>query len=55
MDDRGVMPYGHRVCLTTAADWLPIDWPADCDEEYWELRRGRTGVPAGQQDDTARP
>ncbi len=37
--DGGVMSYGYRVCLTTAADRIPFDRPADYDEEYWELGR----------------
>ncbi|MGO4534741.1 FAD-dependent oxidoreductase [Leifsonia sp. 2MCAF36] len=37
--DGGVMSYGYRVCLTTAADRIPFDRPADYDDEYWELGR----------------
>ena len=37
--DGGVMSYGYRVCLTTAADRIPFDRPDDYDEEYWELGR----------------
>ncbi|WP_431219426.1 FAD-dependent oxidoreductase [Leifsonia xyli] len=37
--DGGVMSYGYRVCLTTAADRIPFERPADYDEEYWELAR----------------
>jgi hypothetical protein len=37
--DGGVMAYGYRACLTTAADRIPFDRPADYDEGYWELGR----------------
>jgi hypothetical protein len=37
--DHGVMSYGYRVCLTTAADRIPFDRPDDYDEDYWELGR----------------
>jgi len=37
--DGGVMSYGYRVCLTTAADRIPFGRPEDYDEEYWELGR----------------
>jgi len=37
--DGGVMSFGYRVCLTTAADRIPIERPADYDESYWELGR----------------
>lgn len=37
--DGGVMSYGYRVCLTTAADRIPIERPDDYDEAYWELGR----------------
>lgn len=37
--DGGVMAYGYRACLTTAADRRPFDRPADYDEGYWELAR----------------
>jgi hypothetical protein len=37
--DGGVMSYGYRVCLTTAADRIPFERPLDYDEEYWELGR----------------
>ena len=37
--DGGVMAYGYRVCLTTAADRIPFERPDDYDEEYWELGR----------------
>jgi hypothetical protein len=37
--DGGVMSYGYRVCLTTAADRIPFDRPDDYDEGYWELGR----------------
>ncbi|GAA2727823.1 FAD-dependent oxidoreductase [Cellulomonas aerilata] len=54
--DGGVMSYGYRVCLTTAADRLPFERRAGYDEEYWELgrrlfaqwRRTGTEVVAGQ-------
>lgn len=54
--DGGVMAYGYRVCLTTAADRIPFERPDDYDEEYWELGRRlfandrRNGVerPAGR-------
>lgn len=37
--DGGVMSYGYRVCLTTAADRVPFGRPAGYDEGYWELGR----------------
>ncbi|MFF1572219.1 FAD-dependent oxidoreductase [Leifsonia sp. NPDC058292] len=37
--DGGVMSYGYRVCLTTAADRIPFERPLDYDESYWELGR----------------
>lgn len=37
--DGGVMSYGYRVCLTTAADRIPFELPDGYDEEYWELGR----------------
>ncbi len=37
--DGGVMSYGYRVCLTSAADRIPLERPDDYDEEYWELGR----------------
>lgn len=37
--DGGVMAYGYRACLTTAADRVPFERPADYDEGYWELAR----------------
>lgn len=54
--DGGVMSYGFRVCLTTAADRIPFERPDGYDEEYWELGRRlfardeREGVerPAGR-------
>jgi hypothetical protein len=54
--DGGVMAYGYRVCLTTAADRIPFERPDDYDEEYWELGRRlfandrRNGIerPAGR-------
>jgi hypothetical protein len=53
--DGGVMSYGYRVCLTTAADRIPFERPAGYDEAYWELgrrlfaqwRRDGVDVPAG--------
>jgi hypothetical protein len=37
--DGGVMSYGYRVCLTTAADRIPFERPVGYDEGYWELGR----------------
>jgi hypothetical protein len=37
--DGGVMSYGYRLCLTTAADRIPFERPAGYDEAYWELAR----------------
>ena len=37
--DGGVMSYGYRVCLTTAADRIPFERPDGYDEAYWELGR----------------
>jgi hypothetical protein len=37
--DGGVMSYGYRVCLSSAADRIPFPRPAGYDEEYWELGR----------------
>ncbi len=37
--DGGVMAYGYRVCLTTAAHRIPFDRPDDYDDDYWELGR----------------
>jgi len=37
--DGGVMAYGYRVCLTTAADRLPFERRDGYDEAYWELGR----------------
>jgi FAD dependent oxidoreductase len=53
--DGGVMSFGYRVCLTTAADRIPFERPAGYDEEHWELgrrlfakwRRDGVDVPAG--------
>jgi hypothetical protein len=50
------MSYGYRLCLTTAADRIPIERPPGYDESYWELARRvfrhweREGVvpPAGR-------
>src|SRR6476660_466068 len=35
----GVMAYGYRGCLTTAADRVPVTRSDDHDEGYWELGR----------------
>ncbi len=37
--DGGVMSYGYRVCLTTAADRVPVERRDGYDEAYWELGR----------------
>ncbi|TDD13177.1 FAD-dependent oxidoreductase [Nonomuraea diastatica] len=37
--DGGVMSYGYRVCLTSAADRIPIERRPGYDEEHWELGR----------------
>jgi FAD-dependent oxidoreductase family protein len=37
--DGGVMAYGYRVCLTTAADRVPFARRAGSDEGHWELGR----------------
>jgi len=37
--DGGVMAYGYRVCLTTAADRLPFGRRDGYDEAHWELGR----------------
>ncbi|HEY8589230.1 MAG TPA: FAD-dependent oxidoreductase [Naasia sp.] len=37
--DGGVMSYGYRMCLTTAADRIPFSRPDGYDEAYWELGR----------------
>lgn len=37
--DGGVMAYGYRVCLSTAADRVPFARPADHDDADWELGR----------------
>jgi hypothetical protein len=37
--DGGVMAYGYRLCLTTAADRVPFERPDGYDEAYWELAR----------------
>lgn len=48
--DGGVMSYGYRVCLTTAADRVPLTRREGYDEAHWELGRRilhhweRTGV-----------
>ncbi|MGH1526624.1 FAD-dependent oxidoreductase [Leifsonia sp. L25] len=52
--DGGVMSYGHRVCLTTAADRIPFERPADYDEEYWELAR-RCSTATAARASSARP
>ncbi len=37
--DGGVMAYGYRVCLTTAADRIPFERRDGYDEAQWELGR----------------
>ncbi|MDF1605767.1 FAD-dependent oxidoreductase [Nocardioides sp. YIM 152315] len=37
--DGGVMSYGYRVCLTTAADRIPFRRRDGYDEAHWELGR----------------
>lgn len=37
--DGGIMSYGYRLCLTTAADRIPFERPVGYDEAYWELAR----------------
>lgn len=37
--DGGVMAYGYRVCLTTAADRVPFARRDHYDEAHWELGR----------------
>jgi hypothetical protein len=37
--DGGVMSYGYRVCMTTAADRIPFERRPGYDEEHWELGR----------------
>jgi hypothetical protein len=37
--DGGVMAYGYRVCLTTAADRVPFTRRDGYDEQHWELGR----------------
>ncbi|GGK74994.1 FAD-dependent oxidoreductase [Mangrovihabitans endophyticus] len=37
--DGGVMAYGYRVCLTTAADRVPFTRRDGYDEAHWELGR----------------
>lgn len=37
--DGGVMAYGYRVCLTTAADRVPFPRRDGYDEAHWELGR----------------
>ena len=37
--DGGVMAYGYRVCLTTAADRMPFARRAGYDDAHWELGR----------------
>jgi len=54
--DGGVMSYGFRLCLTTAADRVPVERRAGYDDAYWELarrvldrwRRDGVEVPAGR-------
>ncbi|BDZ46077.1 FAD-dependent oxidoreductase [Naasia aerilata] len=37
--DGGVMSYGYRMCLTTAADRIPFSRRDGYDEAHWELGR----------------
>lgn len=37
--DGGVMSYGYRLCLTTAADRIPVERRPGYDEAHWELGR----------------
>lgn len=37
--DGGVMSYGYRLCLTTAADRVPVQRRTGYDEAHWELGR----------------
>ncbi len=37
--DGGVMAYGYRACLTTAADRVPFERRDGYDEAHWELGR----------------
>jgi hypothetical protein len=37
--DGGVMSYGYRVCLTTAADRIPFPRREGYDDDHWELGR----------------
>ena len=37
--DGGVMSYGYRLCLTTAADRVPVERRDGYDEAAWELGR----------------
>ena len=37
--DGGVMSYGFRLCLTTAADRVPVERREGYDDAYWELAR----------------
>lgn len=37
--DGGVMSYGYRVCLTTAADRIPFRLREGFDDAHWELGR----------------
>jgi hypothetical protein len=37
--DGGVMSYGYRLCLTTAADRVPVQRRPGYDEAHWELGR----------------
>ncbi len=37
--DGGVMSYGYRVCMTTAADRVPFRRRAGFDDTHWELGR----------------
>ena len=42
--DGGVMAYGYRACLSSAADRVPFSRPGDFDDGYWELGRRLFGL-----------
>jgi len=46
--DGGVMAYGYRVCLTTAADRIPIDRRPGYDEAEFELARRHFAATASE-------
>jgi hypothetical protein len=51
--DGNVMSYGYRLCLTSSADRIPFEQPADYDPAYWEIARrylavGGADEPAGR-------